>query len=644
MSKPDKKNRKKEAADAAASPVSNNIWIMLLLAAIAFLLYSNSLRNGFVLDDNSAIESNSIVQKGIKAWPELLNTEYRAGYWTAQGNLYRPLSLMVFAALWDISPNNPYPGHLLNCLLYALTAVLLFRVLNRLWSDRNGFLPFLTTLLFVVHPLHTEVVANIKSLDEILSLLFLLFASWNLLNYRDKGGVRPLILAGLCYFLALMSKESAITFLAVFPLMAYFFFTDAKRPLTGIVVSSLVPALIYLMIRQAVLGSQKGEPYHLLLIDNSLVGAADFMEKTASAFVLLGKYLWMQLYPQPLLADYSVNQIPLVRWNSPSAWLSLVAYLTLAALVMLRFRRKEKWVFGIAVFLITISLYSNLLITIGTNFGERLAYLPSFGACIALVTGLAAVFPKRPAMKAGSFASAFASHKELAVVVLIASLLGARITYARNTDWNSYLSIYEADVRKASESARLNYWYGMEVMKVRGLKATDPVQQKLYYDTALYHLDKALTILPEYGDAYAQRGLLHYRRGEMALAEADYKEAARLKVGQWGMYSNLAIMYGQRMMEESDTAKVRMLFDEAMKNLRYALQVDPRPATIYKNMANLYHNLGMWQDAIFRYKEALEHVTPEYERLVPEINMCLEECYRLSGDSANAQYYRRMLQ
>jgi tetratricopeptide (TPR) repeat protein len=176
------------------------------------------------------------------------------------------------------------------------------------------------------------------------------------------------------------------------------------------------------------------------------------------------------------------------------------------------------------------------------------------------------------------------------------------------------------------------------------LKETDPVLQKQYYDTALYHLNKALMILPEYGDAYAQRGLLHYRRGEMALAEADYKEAARLKVGQWSMYSNLAIIYGQRMMEESDTTKLRQLFDEAMKNLRYALQVDPRQATVYKNMANLYHSRGMLQDAIFRYKEALEHVSPESERLVPEINMCLEECYRLTGDSANAQYYRRMMQ
>lgn len=646
MSKPGKQQRKpKGKSEAQTVPHKSSLspWLPIVLASIAFLTYSNTLKNGFVLDDNSAIQSNFIVQKGAAAIPEIFSTEYRAGYWSASGNLYRPLSLAVFAVMWDISPGDPFPGHLLNCLLYALTAVLLFYFMARLTDSKNGFLPFLVALVYTAHPLHTEVVANIKSLDEILSLLFLLLAGMMLMRHQQAGGKSKLAIAGACYFLALLSKESAITFLAIYPLITYFLPSSGKRPYGAVLTATLVPAFIYLLIRGAILGAQKGEPYHLLLIDNSLVAASDFWEKSASAFVLLGKYLWMQLWPHPLSIDYSFDQIPLVRWNDPYALCALAAYLSLASVVVWRFRKKEWWVFGIAVFLITISLYSNLLLTIGTNFGERLAYLPSLGACIALVSGCSVFVSKRPAFPENSFGAAFKSNMLLSAAVVVVAIAGARYSYQRNTDWKNYFTIYEADVKTAPQSARLNYWYGMELMKVKGVKEQDPVKKRNYYDTAMVYLNKALMIHPEYGDAYAQRGLLNFRLGNMEAAEADYKEAASRKVAQWGMYSNLAILYAQRMDAESDPVRKQQLFEEAMKNLGYALRVDSRPATIYKNMAGLYHSRGQFPEAIAKYREALEHMTAEYEQLVPEINLCLEECYRLIGDSANAQYYRRLI-
>ena len=204
---------------------------------------------------------------------------------------------------------------------------------------------------------------------------------------------------------------------------------------------------------------------------------------------------------------------------------------------------------------------------------------------------------------------------------------------------NNYFSIYY-DVHKAPDSARLNYWYGLEVMKVKAVDQDDPALKQQYYDTTMVYLNKAIQIHPDYGDAYASRGLLYYRLGKMNEAEADYKQAARLKVAQWGMYSNLAIIYATRMMNEPDSVKRGQLFNEAMKNLNYALQVDTRPATIYKNMANLYHSVSMFPEAITKYKEALDHMSADSEKLIPEINRCLEECYRLSGDSANAKLYR----
>ena len=287
MNKQKKSRFKSKAIDeVVVEPFKSNIpkWLPLILVAVALLVYSNTFKNGFVLDDNSAIQSNYIVQKGAKAIPEIFSTEYRAGYWVARGNLYRPVSLAVFACLWDISPNDPFPGHVLNCLLYALTAFFLFRFLVMLSGDRNGLFSFLVTLIYIVHPLHTEVVANIKSLDEILSLLFLLLTGILLMKYQRHNKKRMLLMFPFTYMLALMSKESAITFLAVFPLLIYFMPDSKKKHYLAALATTCFSAGIYLLIRNAVLNAQHGEPYHLLLIDNSLVGAKDFMEKSASAF------------------------------------------------------------------------------------------------------------------------------------------------------------------------------------------------------------------------------------------------------------------------------------------------------------------------------------------------------------------------
>src|SRR4051812_41864877 len=75
--------------------------LSFLLAAISVLVYINTRKNGFVLDDFSSINANAIVKRGISAIPELLSTPYRHGYFIAPNDLYRPLSLVMFAIVYQ---------------------------------------------------------------------------------------------------------------------------------------------------------------------------------------------------------------------------------------------------------------------------------------------------------------------------------------------------------------------------------------------------------------------------------------------------------------------------------------------------------------------------------------------------------------
>ncbi len=597
------------------------------LSVIAFLLYANTLGHEFVLDDSNAVTENHIVKQGVNGIGELLSTDYRAGYWTAKGTLYRPLSLVMFAIEWELFPNNPFPGHLMNVLLYALTAYLLFTLLCRLLPSVSLIVPFLITLLFTAHPIHTEVVANIKSRDEMLSFLFVLGALHLGLNYLKNEKTSALIGAAALYFLSFMAKESSITMLAAIPVMLYFFTDVPVRKnllVTGFFVGG---AVVYLMLRRMVLG-EISDISDVLLIDNFLIAAKDFSTKTATAVMILGKYLGLLLFPHPLSIDYAYNQIPIVNWANIKPLLSLAAYLILAGIALWRWKKKELWVFGILFFLISISLYSNILITIGSGFGERFLYVPSLGFAIAVV-GLLAVFLKTK--NAEQLMGVFTENKIIVAIVLLLSVAGSVHTVARNTAWKDHYAIYSSDVKHAPNSARLHYWYANETMKVKALTAPNEQEKFKYLDEAIAEYNAALKIYPDYADAFGQRGLAYYRKKEQAKAIADYKRAIDLKVGQWKVYNNLGVIYG----EQNN-------LQEAMKYFKLALKVDTRFPDPYNNIAKTYLMMGDYQNAIKYCFETLKYSTEEMTDIKQEMYSYLALCYEKIGDTANQQKYAQI--
>ena len=200
----------------------------ILLSCIAFVIYVNTFNHDYALDDASAISANYVTKQGISGIPTLFKEHYRFGYWNSPGTLYRPIPLAMFAIEWQIAPDSPGFYHFMNVLLYALTAFILFLTLCKMIPKYSPALPFLTTLLFITHPVHVEVVANIKSRDEILSFLFCIFAVYFLWKYLKFENKKWLAFSLFSYLLAMFSIENAITFLAIFPLLMYFF-TSAGR-------------------------------------------------------------------------------------------------------------------------------------------------------------------------------------------------------------------------------------------------------------------------------------------------------------------------------------------------------------------------------------------------------------------------------
>jgi hypothetical protein len=304
-----------------STPVrANNKILFMLLGGVAFLLYINTAGHGYVYDDFSVITGNKITAKGLAGIPEILKTSYWYGMTGNNDAMYRPFSLITFAIENQVSKDNASLSHVVNILLYVLTSLLLLRLLLKIFSNYHKFIPFMVALLWVVHPLHTEVIANIKSRDEIMSFLFGILAIQFMVFSYEESKIKSLLLGGLFYFFALLSKENAITYLAVIPVTVYFICTSRKQILYSIL-SLGIFTVAYTLIRQSVLHSEITEA-KLAVFQNALQAAPDAASRYATCIKILALYIIKFLFPVNLSSDYSFNQIPIINFAGLGFFLS----------------------------------------------------------------------------------------------------------------------------------------------------------------------------------------------------------------------------------------------------------------------------------------------------------------------------------
>ncbi len=610
-----KQNVAKQQAPPQTTPITNetkqNLWLpSLILAIFAFLLYANTLNHGYALDDYSVIKDNYITKKGFAGISELLTTEYRKGYWNSPGTLYRPLSLVMFAAEWDFSPDKPFLSHFMNVLLYAFTAVAVFRFLQKILSEYTIWLPFVVAAIFVAHPIHTEVVANIKSRDEILAFLFSILACNYILQYIGNQKIINIILALLCYTAAMFSKESAITFLAIFPLMIYFFSKNATLS-QNIKISAfmLLPVVFFLICRSQVLGSQVGID-NVSPLDN-FIFAQTGVNKLAGAICMAGFYLKTLVFPHPLVSDMGYNQVQISGFGDWKVLLSALVYLALLGFAFYKIKEKNIISFGILFALITFSISSNIFITIGTGYGERLMYVPSLGFVIALIAALVSFFPKSENEK-----NVFLPNHNILKYVSLALLAVFSIeTIARNPAWKDSLSLYETDVNSSPNCAKINYHYALELTK----KGRDEKNNAMI-DKAIAHFEKSISIYPTYADAFGEMGLAYFYKGDEDKALSYYTKAAELQPDA-KVWSNMGMIFFN---------KGNM--PEAQRVYEKAVALDPRFVDARRNLGSAYAMQGRYKDAINQFQEAIKYA-PDQAILY----FFLGSAYKDGGDAAKGQ-------
>jgi len=200
--------------------LGNNKFLAVIIAAVSFAVYSNTIGNGYNVDDE-LIYDNHVFTESKDQRSTLYRIFTEPYYKDAVGNKYeyRPVVVTTFYFEFMLFGRNPKVSHAINVILFTLTCVLLFQFLQSLFRDYKFTLTlsFMIALLFAVHPLHTEAVASIKSRDELLSLLFGLLSWQCALRFIDQKNIVFYFLYLAAFAAALFSKQSTITFSILIP-------------------------------------------------------------------------------------------------------------------------------------------------------------------------------------------------------------------------------------------------------------------------------------------------------------------------------------------------------------------------------------------------------------------------------------------
>ena len=338
--------------------------VVLVVAAIT---YANALANGFVLDDGPMIRQNPLIQSTDGLWRSFL-----LPYWpeTMGAGQYRPLGIISYTVDWLLSGGDPRWFHLMNVLWHVAATAAVYALARELLSPMGAAA---AALLFGVHPVHVEAVANIVGRLECMAALFVLVS---VIAHRRKSRWTPGLFA-----LAMLSKENAIVFLALAAAHDLLLTADwraAFRERRWQYLGYGAVVAVYAVLFIAVFHDR-----NITTPSRGLIGLAmlDRMPVVAS---IIPHYIRLLLVPAELSASYAPNVISLQPGVVGIVLGIVLASILVAAIVVsIRDRRWPAMAFALVWVPIALAPVSNVFFP-SVLLAERTLYLPSVGACLAL--------------------------------------------------------------------------------------------------------------------------------------------------------------------------------------------------------------------------------------------------------------------
>ncbi len=558
------------------SPLCSARVAAVMAAALAALVYANSLRNDFAYDDVHIVQENPDI-RSLGTLPRALAEPYWPGEFAKQLGLWRPTTTAIVGLEYAVAGEDPLLYHLVNVVVHALTTAIVVLVLAELMSLTAAFIG---GLVFAVHPVHVEAVANVVGIAELLPAALCLVAVLIHLRGPDRTGWGRALAIGGLFAVAFGAKESAVT------LPGVLFLVDAARRRIGFgdlpdyvrrrwrpYLVMVVVSAVMLSIRFRILGSV-AHPFAPL--------GAELLQEIPRIWTLpevWSHYVRLLIFPMDLSADYSPNVIPIsLGWRAANL-VGVVLALGILLGALVAWRRPEMGrgrttaravAFGVVWFMITISPVSNVFFLSGVLLAERNLYLPSIGFAAAFGWLVLRLARERPRMS-------------WVLVVAAVSLMSWR-TWTRNPTWRDNTTVFGRMIADYPHSGR-SQWVLGGLFFQRGR----PEQGLVSYRAAINILGAHYPLIVEISR-------------ELMAAEY-YHGAERLLLQAWREHPEipsaptlLAVVY-------SEEGKA----EETERFCRIALALDDTRAVPHHLLAWALAEQGRWQEAAEARRGAIVH-------------------------------------
>lgn len=588
--------------------------VSISLLLIGFLIYSNSLNNQFVFDTVSAISNDPdiglIGEQPLSNWFHILHEDGSRPVWM--------FSVVINHAIHGL---DPLGYRLVNIGIHILSACLLFGIIRRTlaltyfaklnstaeentsvshspatssFSRHALWIAYGIALIWLVHPLNTQSVTYVvQRMESMMAMFFLLALYASIRQATAERGLSVTLWTGLAFSSALLgmgTKEVMVGLPIVLILYDWIFLRqpeNAWKLRRWVLLSLCFSTWIYLAYN--VLGQASTEDSSAGFgMEGELLNRWTYALSQPGVIL---HYLQLSFWPDPLVIDYQLR--PALPSDTPShlvwtlAWQRVIPQTIIVSALGLAsvwgIYRRQWWGFCGSMFFIVLGPTSSVMPIADLMFEHRM-YLP-LACVVTFVVGIVYSLCRR---------FQFFNSTLIGFAVLLPVLGLSYQTYVRNFDYHSPMTIWRDTITHRPQNSRAWYNLGIALMRIAESES-NPNQQIIIFEEALHCFTQTVQLSPRYSDAFSGTGDVYVHFGMAEEAEKNYRKAIEIDPSRAHFHYNLGrLMYLTRR------------FDEANEILTHSIKLDPNAPKTWNMIAQSRAVLGDMRGALEAFEQAIK--------------------------------------
>ena len=459
---------------------------LLIIPLIGFIIFVHALGNQFVIDDSSQIIENTVVHS-IANIPSLFLGSSFGEDNALVGVYYKPVMTTLYTFIYSLFGTNPFPFHFVQLLLHISNALLIYLLLKRFFSN---ILSYLLSLIFLIHPINTQAVVYISSLQDPLFFFFGMIALLQIT--KDKLSIKNYLLFSITIFLSLLSKETGFLFILV---SLIFRFVISVKERGKLFFLTLFLSSAYLLIHYLVVGFKFSAENSFPMFGVSL------LERMISIPKMILYYLTTFFFPLVIPGDqmWVVKNLDWTNFYAP-LMIDGLFFLTLLFFYIKVWRDKSSFIKPLTFFTIWFILglgFHLQIFPLDSTVADRWFYFPMVG-----LLGMIGV-----AINVFETSKLWVNFRKkqliliFQIIVIILILILSYRTFLRTLDWKDGLTLAQKDIQVNIDNFALENLLGGELIKAQR------------FDEALKHINKAIQLYPQEWQAWNNKGVIYRHLG-----------------------------------------------------------------------------------------------------------------------------------